>query len=170
MEPAYICIGHIGRPFGYDGRVQVVPRTDFPQRFERTARIFVRQPGGERCVFTITQAQVQNGRVTLKFAGLDSREAVLAWQGADIEVGREEVEPLPDGSWYIFDLIDAEVNSPTHGTIGRVTDVLRLASNDILVVDAHGREVLIPMIGTVIKHVDIAAKRIEINVIKGLLD
>jgi 16S rRNA processing protein RimM len=170
MEAAYICIGHIGRPFGYDGRLQVVPRTDFPGRFERTQRVFIRQPGGERNTFTITQAVVQNGRVTLKLAGIDSREAVLLWQGADIEVGRAELEPLPAGAFYIFDLVGAEVTSATHGSLGTVTEVMRLASNDILVVDAHGREVLIPFIGDVIRQVDTAAKRIEINVMKGLLD
>jgi 16S rRNA processing protein RimM len=171
MDTAYMCIGRIGRPCGWHGHVHVIPLTDFPQRFERTRQVYVRQADQPPSLFKIEQAAVHGSEITVKFAGLDSREAAGPWQGALLEVAREEAEPLPEGSWYICDLIGAEVSSPTHGTLGRVADVLQLASNDILVVTGEdGREVLVPMIGDVVKRVDVAAKRIEITVMKGLLD
>jgi 16S rRNA processing protein RimM len=91
-------------------------------------------------------------------------------RNSEIGVRKSEVAPLPEGTYYIFDLIGCEVVGSRSGVIGKVDDVLQMPANDVLVVETRKGEVLIPLVGNVIKGIDIAGKMISIEEIEGLLD
>lgn len=68
------------------------------------------------------------------------------------------------------DLIGLDVITTTGDVIGPVRDVLAGSANDNLIVKGENGEILIPFIGPVIMSIDLAARKITIEAIEGLLD
>jgi len=167
----YVCIGRIGKPFQVRGKVRVVPMTDFPERFRETREVYLSRADGKRTLCRVEDAEVSDQRIVLKLGQVDSREEAAALRGQFVEIPRNEVMPLEEDSYYIYDLLGCEVVAEDKGRLGTVKEVITRTGNDILVVNGRpeGKEVLIPVIGDVVKKVDIKNQRIDIVLLKGLL-
>jgi 16S rRNA processing protein RimM len=77
---------------------------------------------------------------------------------------------LPEGRYYHFQLIGLEVRTTGDESIGRITEVLSMASADIYVVNGKDGEILIPATDEVIKSVEPDKGYVIIEPLKGLLD
>lgn len=170
-RPNWVTIGVITAPQGVRGAVRVLPLTDFPDRFHGLRRVFSRV-GEER-----TERRVEwvkrhpRGLILLKFDGINDRNAAEALRGVELQVPREEAAPLPEGAFYVFDLVGSEVQLPSGERIGELFDVLTTAANDVYVVRREdGKEVLIPAVRHVVKAIDTEARRIVVDPIPGMLD
>ena len=152
-EVKEIIVGKVGAARGLDGTVKIIPLTDFDGRFDGLEKISV---GGK--VFDIESVKHIGGQLFIKFAGVDSRESARALTNKFLTVDRKDAAPLDDGEFYIFDVIGCEVFDGDK-KIGTVTNVLRTGSNDVFEVD---KNILIPALKTVVKAIDIAAKKILI--------
>ena len=107
-------------------------------------------------------------RLAIKFEGYDSPEAIAALKGAHLLVPRDEAHPLPDDTFYVFDIVGLDVTTEAGDLIGRVTDVLTLPGNDVYVVDRDGEELLLPAARDLIR-IDTDAGRIVVKDVEGLL-
>ena len=152
-EVKEIIVGKIGAARGLDGTVRIIPLTDFEGRFDGLEEISV---GGK--IFAVESVKHIGGQLFIKFAGVDSRESARALTNKFLTVDRKDAAPLDDGEFYIFDVIGCEVFDGDK-KIGTVTNVLRTGSNDVFEVD---KNILIPALKTVVKAIDIAAKKILI--------
>jgi len=126
--------------------------------------------GGEIKEFRVENVRPKGKQVILKLQGVDTRNQAESLRNSEIGVRKSEVAPLPEDTYYIFDLIGCEVVGTRSGLIGKVDDVLQMPANDVLVVRTSKGEVLIPLVSYVIKGIDIAGKMISIEEIEGLLD
>lgn len=91
-------------------------------------------------------------------------------RGATLDIREEDVIPLPDGSYYRFQLIGLPVVTETDGeAIGTVEDIIETGVNDVLIVRAEGRpETLIPNTDEVVT-IDLQAAVIRVKPIEGLI-
>jgi len=162
--PEFIIIGQILAPWGSKGEVRVRVVTDFPERFIPSATVYIkRQPA------TIDSAQWHKSGMVIKLSTIDSPESAQGLQGQPIEIHRSQLQPLPEGQYYHFQIVGLEVWTTRGERLGEVTDVLPAASNDNYVVHGSEGDILIPAIGEVIKSIDLDAGRITIEPIDGLL-
>ena len=73
--------------------------------------------------------------------------------------------------FFIADIIGFDVYRETGKKLGILDDVLQTGANDVYVVKMDdGKEVLLPAIRDCIKKVSLEEKRIDVFVMKGLLD
>ena len=152
---------------GTAGEVKVVTESDFPQRFEQLHDVFVRQ-GNEGQLMRVVGSRSRPGKeqVILKFAGIEDRDAAARLRGAQLCLTGQQLMPLPEGQYYQFQLLGVEVVTTTGESLGPVTEVLRTGANDVYVTD----RALIPAIDSVVKHIDLQARRMLIEPVDGLLD
>ena len=54
--------------------------------------------------------------------------------------------------------------------VGRVKDLIAVPGSDLLVVVSGGREILIPLVGTICREFDLQNRRLVIDPPDGLLD
>ena len=98
-----------------------------------------------------------------------------------MRIPQSERAKLPDGSYYISDLVGCEVVETSGAKIGVVRDVEINGDNvqgtPLLVVDldatraaAGNDEILIPLAQDICVRVDLAARRIEAKLPEGLID
>jgi len=160
----FITIGQVVAPWGIKGKLKVVVITDFPQRFVPHSQIYVnRQP------MTIVSTEWHKGRAIIKLDTIDSIEQAEKLRGQAVEIPRSQIQPLPEGQYYHFQLIGLEVWTSQGELLGNITQILTAESNDNYVVSGAKGEILIPAIEDVVKCVDLDKGRITIEAIDGLL-
>ena len=160
----FITIGQILAPWGFKGKLKVEVITDFPQRFAPRSQIYInRQP------MTIAGTEWHKGKAIIKLDTIDSIEQAEKLRGQVIQIHHSQLQPLPEGQYYHFQLIGLEVWTTQGELLGKISQILTAESNDNYVVHGAKGEILIPAIEDVVKSVDLDSGRITIEAINGLL-
>jgi 16S rRNA processing protein RimM len=162
--PRFLSVGQIIGPFGIRGEMKVEPYTERPGRFAPGAQLYL-----EEQPVTVESSRRHKGRVLLKLKGIDNPEAVQPLRGKELEISREAAPPPPEGAYYYYEIVGCRVFGQSGQLLGTVTEIIPTAANDVYVVRGPGGEILIPAIEDVVKAIDPAARRIEVEVIPGLL-
>ena len=160
MKNELIAVARISTPHGVRGEVKLQPLTDFPHRFETTKVLFLKN--GAKML--LESARFQKGMVLAKFTGMDNPEVWLPYRHEELFVSEDELMPLPEGQFYIHQLIGIEVFEQDGAMVGAVTDVLQTGSNDVYVVKkSDGDELLLPAIDTVINRIEMKERRMVVT-------
>jgi len=164
-EQEFITVGKVLSPWGSRGELKIEVITDFPQRFAPAATVFLRhQP------VTLEGVQWHKGKAVIKLKDVDTITDAERLAGELIEIEHGQLEPLPEGWYYQFQLTGLEVWTTEGELVGKIIDVLSSPSNDNYIVSGSEGEVLIPAIADVIKSVDLDNGRVVIEPIEGLLN
>lgn len=170
-EPAWddlVLVGTIARPHGLRGQVVVNPLTDFPEERFRVGARFWTRPAGELVPLEIASVRFHSGRPIVGFVGCATVEQAEMLAGRELRIPEDELQPLTDGAYYHHQLVGCEVVTKDGAPIGSVARV-EGAGGSLLVVKGSAGEVLIPLAED-ITSVDVAARRIEVVPLEGLLD
>jgi 16S rRNA processing protein RimM len=163
-------VGTIARAHGIRGQVIVNPETDFlEERFQPGAELFVER-GGTIEALTVTTARFHRERPVIGIAGVETMNDAEALAGLELRVPVDKLAALPSGTYYRHDLIGCRVETQDGTMVGVVRNVEGEVNGSRLVVDAAGREVLIPLVAPICTLVDPAAKRIVIDPPEGLIE
>jgi 16S rRNA processing protein RimM len=165
-----VTIGKAIKTFGVKGEMKIEPLTDFPERFENLHRVYLVSPAGQEIICKVLSVRNAGGAMYLRFAGYDTPEKARILNGWLLKVPDSETVPLPDGSYYWFELIGMEVVSESGEKLGDIVDIFQTGSNDVYVLKRGRKEFYIPATKEIIKQVDKKARRMTIHVLKGLLE
>jgi 16S rRNA processing protein RimM len=168
-ESDFVLIGLLRRAHGVKGEVCVEPVSDIVERFDALDYVLVKQ-GKTTNEVGVDSVRWKGKLALLKLDGIDDRTSAETLRGAMLGVRREDVFPVPEDTYYVFDMIGCRVIGTGGREIGTVDDVLKMPANDVLVLRRDKGEALIPFIKSVISSVDLKHKLIAINEIEGLLD
>ncbi len=164
-----ITVGQITRVRGLKGEVVVVPLTDDPSRFLQLQTVIVTKEEETRR-FAIEGVRQFRGKVLLKLKEVDTPEQAQELVGGFLEIERERLVRLPEGRYFVFDIVGLKVVTTQGQVIGKIKEVVSLPANDLYVVEAKGREYDIPAIKSVVKKIDLAKREMIIELAPGLLD
>lgn len=165
----FLEVGKIINTHGLRGEVKIVTWTDSPDVFEGLEFV-VAKTRTEEIRLDIKNVKYQKNNIIAAFEQLTSIEEAEKLKNAVLSVPREELGELPEGVYYIADLIDCEVFDEG-GKIGDLSDVFSTGSNDVYDIKRDGKKnLLVPIIDGVLKSVDVENKKITIEIPKGLED
>ncbi len=157
--------GKIVNTHGLRGEVKALYYTDGPEFFENVKTLHL--SSGQ--TFPLAGWRVSKGAVLLRLATVDTVEKAEALVGKEISVSRKELPPLPEGRYYIADILGMTVVTDEGRELGKVVDVFKTGANDVYTVRGD-KEYLIPVIDEVVLSTDLDARQITIKPLKGLLD
>ena len=200
MKSEFITIARVAKTQGRHGEVACDLLTDFPGKFAERKRVFALDARGGRRELQVEDHWPHKGRMVLKFAGVDSMNDAELLLGNEIQIPLEERAQLEPGRAYISDLLGCTViNSLESGDrrgepsaldlegplrdgepaalghagalVGVIADV-QFDSGDapLLTIRNGDEEFLVPFAEAYIKNLDIAGKRLEMNLPPGLLE
>jgi 16S rRNA processing protein RimM len=159
-------IGQIVNTHGLRGDVKVMPWCDDPEIFHELEYVLI-----DDKEFVIEKSSIHKNMVLLKLEGINHINDAESYRNKVLYVPREDLGELPEGTYYICDLLGCDVETDTGRPLGKVCDIIKTGSNDVYVVeDESKKQTLIPVIDEVIKTVDIDGKKIVITPLKGLID
>lgn len=165
----FLEVGKIINTHGLRGEVKIVTWTDSPEVFEELKFCIAKMRGVETRL-DIKNIKYQKNNIIVAFSQLTSIEEAEKLKNATLLVPREELGELPEGVYYIADLIGCEVFDK-NGKIGDLVDVFGTGSNDVYDIKREGKKnLLVPIIDGVLQSVDIENKKIIIEIPKGLED
>ncbi|MDI3327132.1 MAG: ribosome maturation factor RimM [Alicyclobacillaceae bacterium] len=169
---AMFTVGVVVGTHGLRGEVRVFPRTDFPEvRFREGSVLWLEGRQGPDEPVRVERARKHKNVYIVKFAGADSISQVESWRGRGLRVPESELMPLPEGTYYIHQLVGCDVFDEAGNRLGELVEVLQPGANDVYVVRRPGaRDLLLPAIPSVIKQVIIEEKRMVVSLLEGLED
>jgi len=166
----YLQIGEIVNTHGVKGELKVMPLTDNPERYDDLEWIYL-DNCGNMVKYNIGSVKYIKGFIILKLCGVDSVEAAEALKGRFILVDRKNAVKLPEGSFFICDLIGSDVYETNGGRLGKLVDVLHTGSNDVFVVrKENNREILLPALKSVVREILPDKGTIKVEIPEGLSD
>ena len=159
-----VLIGTVVKPQGRRGEVLVHPHSDRPERFPGLKRAWVLASGGGVREVRVTSSWPHKGRHVLKLEGVDSIDDAELLRGCELRIAEEELEALPEGSFYHHELTGLRVDDVSGVGLGIVEDIMETgAGAPILVVRGPEGETLVPLATDFVKQVDLAGARIVIE-------
>ena len=111
----------------------------------------------------VAQVAVQGTTLLAQFAGRSDREAAAALRGREVALPREALPDAGPGEYYWADLVGLEVVNEQGASLGKVTSLFSTGPHDVMRVGEGKHERLLPFVATVIRRVDLAARRIEVD-------
>ena len=145
------------KPQGIRGEIKIKVFLDDSEDFKSFKRIFV---GGVE--YTILSVRTQGDFAFVALKGIADRNAAELLRGKDIDVLRSDCPPLPEGRYYIADLLGCEVFYTSGEKIGEVKEVFP-AATDVYVLSTASGELSFAAADGVIDEVDVQAKKITVN-------
>lgn len=160
--------GKIVNTHGLRGEVKVVTWTDYPEDFENIDYVYVKRKTDDEKLH-ISSIKYQKNNLIIKFEEIKDINEAEKYKNQVLYVEREMLGELPEGVYYIADLIGSRVINKNGEEIGTIADVFNTGANDIYDVKREGRKnILIPVIDDVVKNVDIENKVVTIEMMEGL--
>ena len=161
-------VGKIVNTHGLRGEVKVVPWTDYPEVFEDIEYVYVIRKN-ERQKLNIKGIKYQKNNLILKLDTINDIDEAQQYKNQVLYAERDMLGELPDGVYYIADLIGLEVVTDTGESVGVIADVFNTGSNDIYDVKREGKKnLLLPVIDEVVLDIDIDAKKVTVHMMEGL--
>jgi len=164
----FLEIGKIINTHGLKGEVKITVWMDCPEDFEALSFVLTKKQAKEEKL-NIEGIKYQKNNIIVKFKEIPSIEVAETYKNSVLFVPKSELPPLPDGVYYIADLLGSTVFEENDEEIGVLTDVFNTGSNDVYDIKREGkRNLLVPIIDGVLKSVDTDAKKIIIHIPEGL--
>jgi 16S rRNA processing protein RimM len=134
-----LVVGRVGRAHGLRGEVAVRFSSNRPERGLPGSVLYA---GGRELV--VASSRPHQGRVLVRFEGVDDRTAAEALQGLELTAAPlgDEVMLERDELW-VHEVVGAQVQDRTGATVGRVVAVEANPAHDLLVLDGGA---LVPMV------------------------
>jgi len=152
-----VVVGVVRAPHGLRGEVRVEPLTDmFAERFRAGSKLRCEGVGE----LTVGAVRGTEEDPIVRFAGYDDRGAAEKLRNRQLAVTREEARRAAGAAYLWSDLVGLEVLTPDGLSLGVVREIIRAGETDVLVVARGDAETMLPMLGSVIRSVDLAAARI----------
>jgi 16S rRNA processing protein RimM len=168
-ELRYLAIGQVTRAHGVRGEISVTVLTDFPERFETTDWVYLGNEL-EADPYRLEKHRWHRDNVLLTLAGITDRTQAEQLVGQLVQVPVEEAVPLPEGSYYLYQLIGLQVVTSAGQKLGVITSILETGANDVYVITTDRQEeILLPAIPDVIKGIDLKQGQMVVELMEGLI-
>jgi 16S rRNA processing protein RimM len=152
-----IIVGKVIKPQGIKGELKIIVLADTPEIFSFLEKVYI-----DNVEYKILSARIADG-VYLVLKGIADRNQAELFRNKMLFVDREDI-PLPDGRWFVTDIIGCEVSLDDGTLLGTVSDITTRGSTDIYTVDLkNGKAVVFPFLNDLVLSVSVEDKKIVLN-------
>lgn len=162
----YLEIGKIVTTHGIKGEVKIQPWCDSPEVLCEFDTLYNKDGSKTYSI----KARPHGNMVIAKIDGIDTVEDANALRNRILYIDRDDCE-LPEGTYFVADLLGLDVFDEEGKFYGKLTDVTSAGgANDVYELNNNGKLYYIPAIPSVILKTDIEAKKMVIYPMEGLFD
>jgi 16S rRNA processing protein RimM len=165
----YFLLGKIIRTHGYKGGLKAIFDVDQPQEYRELDMLFI-DIKDNLIPWMIENIHLENNKVNLKLADLDSMEGAEKLVGHFIYLPNELLPKLRGNKFYYHEVAGFKVHDEKHGDIGKIDRVIDLPNNPLFAITFNDKEILLPVSDEIILKVDRRKKLIEVSAPEGLIE
>ena len=173
MKSNKVLLGKIVGAQGIRGEVKIYAFGDAPSDFSKYEKALLVLPGDEESEafpYEVEKARIQGNLAIVKFREVADRNAAESLRNAEVYVEEDDLEELPEDTFYVRDLEGLKViDDDTDEEVGVISEVIQNAAQDVYMISFNdGGEALVPAVKEFIKLVDIDGGVIRIHFIEGM--
>ena len=151
-------LGTITKPQGLKGDFRVKPSINNYDILNDIKEVYINDKK-----YKVIKLTLRDGFVIYKLDGINDCNIVESLRNTKIYFEELEKENLPEGEYYVSDLIGMEIYNEKMALLGTLTDINQYGSADIFVVKNNDKEFMFPFARNVIERVDYNEKIIIVN-------
>ena len=156
-------LGTITKPQGLKGDFRVKPAFNNYDILNDIKTIFINEKE-----YSVKKLTIRDGFVIYKVDGIDDCNVVENLRNTKIYFEEFTKETLPQGEYYVSDLVGMKIYNDSNGFIGTLTEINQYGSADVFSVSTEKGEILFPFARDVIVSVNYDKKIIIVN--QNILD
>lgn len=160
--------GRIGRAVGLKGEVAVMwMNGDCP--VDVGGELFVASKDGNRSV-KVAALRKQGRFSVARFEGVEDRPGAEKLRGLTVLIPEAKLPKLSANEFYSYQILGIEVVTEDGTSLGKLERIFNNGAHDVYEVrDGEGREILIPAVDSIVIAIDLAAKRMTVRPLEGML-
>ena len=162
IHEGFIAVGKILGVFGYQGWVKVHTYSNVRNRLARVEAVYV-ESGTELERKILTGHKYHQHQLLLKFKNLDDRESAREFNGSELFLPESEKVKLPADHFFIHDLRGLKVYDSSDNFLGLLAEVQSTGGSDLLVVQAAGKEILVPLVADFVEKIDLEEGKVIVR-------
>ncbi len=157
-----VVLGRIAGVFGVKGWVKVISHTEPREGILKYQNWLLKRGDGWQAVRP-EDGKLHGKSVIAKLPDIEDRDAAAELLDVEIAVPREDLPKTEDGEFYWADLEGLQVMHRDGRSLGKVAYLMATGSNDVLVVDGDGEQLIPFVMGEVILDVDLGKGQISVD-------
>lgn len=162
-----LVVGEIVKVRGLRGCLKVLTSME-KQNFDTDLKfVYLEDVLGQRKSHNIRTLTASGKFVFLELKDITDRDSAQALVGYKVLIPLDKLEDLPQGEYYWRDIIGLDVYDEKGEYLGRIESIFPTGGNDVYVCQGE-REILLPAIADVIRHIDIEKKIMTVRMLEGL--
>ena len=119
----------------------------------------------------IETASMHQGRMLVKFEGVDDRTQAEALQGTLLFVDSNELKSTDEDAFWEHELVGMQVVDEEGRSVGVMAEVFQRKEQDLWRIEREGRDdIYIPATKAIVRSVDRTDRRIIVELPRGLAD
>lgn len=166
--PGSVKAGRISKPYGLQGSVHVILDPAVGDFIEPGDPLFIRLDGQRVPFFVEELTMVSDDQAIIKFEFIGNVEEAKSICGQDVYLDPRSDPVIPSGKKTLHSIRGYRSFDRNTGYLGPVTDFLEHELNPVLVVDHHGKELMVPAVNEIILEIDHRKKTILFDLPEGL--
>lgn len=161
MKQQYLEAGKITNTHGVHGEVRITPWADSAEFLRGFHTFYI-----DETPVKVLRSRVHKNQLIALFAGCDDVNAAMTLKNRVVCIDRADAK-LPEGRYFLQDLMGMQVVSDAGEPLGTLADVLELPQGNVYVVRGT-REILIPDVPEFILNIDPARGEITVHLLEGM--
>ena len=161
MKERFIEAGEVVNTHGVRGEVKIIPWTDSAEFLAAIRTLYI-----DGRAVKVRAARVHKGTVLAALEGVEDVNAAMRLKGRRVFIDRADAK-LPEGGYFIQDIIGAEVVTEAGERVGTLREVIDAPAGMIYVVRGEA-EHLIPAVPEFILNTDADNGVITVRLIEGM--
>ena len=164
-EDAWVTVARLGKTRGNRGEITALALSDRPDRFASLGQVYLFGTGAP-VPHQVEHTWFHNETLVFKFQGVDTISDAELLSGLEVRIPFAERAEIEPGEYFQSDLVGCEVLDRKSGArIGTVTAWQDGGGCGLLEVDG---DLLIPFARAICVEIDLAARRIAVDLPEGL--
>ncbi len=157
MQDNQLVVAVVLKPQGIRGEIKVKVYTDYAEDLDELERVII----GD-AEYKVLRCRPDGNCAYLTLRGIADRNQAELLRGNDVIAYRDELPALPEGRYYIVDLIGCKVITEEGEYLGDITGVIP-SRTDVYQIKTPTKETMFAGVDGVILSVDIQSKVMTVN-------
>ena len=154
-----LTVAKILKPQGIRGEIKVMTFTDSPADLNAFDKVYI----GGNC-FKMLKVRPQSGDTAfITLSGIADRNAAETLRGMDVNVDREEIPALPEGTYYIADVVGCRIVTAEGEELGEIISITPARTDIYEYAKPDGKAVSFAAVEGVILSTDVEAKVVTVD-------
>lgn len=161
-------VGEIVKTRGLCGCLKVLSYLESKRNFSKPDCIYIEKVPGQKNRFSLKKIEISGKAFFIELDDIKDVESAKNLVGCKVYLPKDILKKLPDGEYYVKDIIGLDVYSEEGNYIGKIESIFPTGSNDVYVCRGDKKEILLPAISHVIKKIDIHNRMMTVKIPDGL--